>query len=93
MQRIIEIEDLNNVDLTGLKQHGFKRKRSTSTAGLDIQSEIARALDSNMFTVMASLDLSSAFDIVNIDLLKIEYAWFNVSFNAFKLKCKTLFLQ
>ena len=43
MQRIHEIEDSNNVDLTGTKQHGFKRKRSTSTAGLEIQSEIARA--------------------------------------------------
>ena len=69
MQRIIEIEDLNNVDLTGIKQHGFKRKRSTSTAGLEIQSEIARALDSNKYSIMASLDLSSAFDIVNVNLL------------------------
>ena len=69
MQRIIEIEDFNNVDLTGRKQHGFKRKRSTSTAGLELQSEIARALDSNQYTLMASLDLSSAFDIVNVDLL------------------------
>ena len=34
-----------------------------------IHSEIARALDSNMYTAMASLDLSSAFDIVNINLL------------------------
>ena len=41
MQRIIEIEDFNKVDLTGSRQHGFKRKRSTSTAGLEIQSEIA----------------------------------------------------
>ena len=66
MQRIIEIEELHNVDLTGSKQHGFKRKRSTSTAGLEIQSEISRALDTNKYTIMASLDLSSAFDIVNI---------------------------
>ena len=69
LQRIIEIEDLNGVDLTGVKQHGFKRRRSTSTAGLELQSEIARALDSNKFTLMASLDLSSAFDIVNVNLL------------------------
>ena len=69
MQRIHEIEDLNNIDLTGACQHGFKRKKSTSTAGLEIQSEIARALDTNKFTIMASLDLSSAFDIVNINLL------------------------
>ena len=33
------------------------------------QSEIARSMDSNKFTIMASLDLSSAFDIVNIELL------------------------
>ena len=24
---------------------------------------------------------------------KIEYSWFNESLNAFKLKCKTIFLQ
>ena len=53
-----------NVDLTGARQHGFNRKRSTSTAGLEIQSEITRALDSNKFTLMASLDLTSVFDIV-----------------------------
>ena len=34
-----------------------------------IQSEVARALDSNKFSIMASLDLSSAFDIVNVDIL------------------------
>ena len=69
MQRITEIEDLHKIDFTGAKQHGFKRSRSTSTAGLEIQSEIARALDTNKYTLMASLDLSSAFDIVNINLL------------------------
>ena len=58
MQQIIEIEDHHNIDLTGSKQHGFKRKRSTSTAGLEIQSEIARALESNKYSLMASLDLS-----------------------------------
>ena len=63
MQRITEIEELNNIDLTGANQHGFKRKRSTNTAGLEIQSEIAGAMDSNKYSIMASLDLSSAFDI------------------------------
>ena len=72
MQRIHEIEDSNNVDLTGAKQHGFKRKRSTSTAGLEIQSEIARALDSNKYTLMASLDLSSAFDMVILNLTQLS---------------------
>ena len=34
-----------------------------------VLTTVARALDSNKYTLMASLDLSSAFDIVNIELL------------------------
>ena len=61
-------------------EHGFKRRRSTSTAGLELQSEIARALDSNKFTLMASLDLSSAFDIVKLQKLIIIH-YYNSSEN------------
>ena len=39
------------------------------TAGLKIQSVIARALNDDEYALMASLDLSSAFDVVNVDLL------------------------
>ena len=66
MQRIYELEEINKVDLTSENQHGFKRKHSTSTAALSLQSAIATALDNNKFAIMASLDLSSAFDLVNI---------------------------
>ena len=44
-------------------------KKSTSTLALQIQSLIARALDGDNYTLMASVDLSAAFDVVNIDLL------------------------
>ena len=66
---IQEIEEEENVDITGENQHGFKRKRSTTTAGLAIQSALARALDLGEFALMANLDLSSAFDVVNVKLL------------------------
>ena len=69
LQRIQEIEEEENVDITGENQHGFKRKRSTTTAGLAIQSALARALDLGEFALMANLDLSSAFDVVNVKLL------------------------
>ena len=49
--------------------HGFKRNKSTATAGALLQSIIARAADENCFVVMASLDLSMAFDLVNTELL------------------------
>ena len=50
-------------DLTRLNQHGFKKGRSTLTSGL------AKALDHGNFVLLASLDLSSAFYVANIDLL------------------------
>ena len=60
-----------NSTLTGKHQHGFKRNKSTATAGALLQSIIARAADENCYVVMASLDLSMAFDMVNVKFLLI----------------------
>ena len=67
--RLEEIEKENGIDLTGFEQHGFKKKRSTITAGLTLQSIIAREMDMDSYVAMSSLDLSAAFDLVNLDLL------------------------
>ena len=69
LKRINEIQAENNTDITGENQHGFKQKRSTSTLSVKLQSLIARALDEDKYVLVASLDLSSAFDVVNINLL------------------------
>ena len=69
LKRIMEVQDLNNVDITGKQQHGFKKGKSTLSLGLKIQSLLARALDDDNYALMASLDLSAAFDVVNIRLL------------------------
>ena len=69
LKRILAIEKLNNADITGGNQHGFKKARSTLTLTTKLQSLIARALDEDDFVLLASLDLSAAFDVVNIDLL------------------------
>ena len=58
-----------NLDLTGKYQHGFKRNKSTATAGALLQSIIAHTADDKCFDVMASLDLSMAFDMVDTSLL------------------------
>jgi hypothetical protein len=65
----LELQLLFNINLTGDQQHGFKKHKSTATAGLLLQSIINEHLDVNEIVGMASLDLSSAFDVVNIDLL------------------------
>ena len=69
IDRMRDIERECNVDLTGKPQHGFKQKRSTATAGLTLQSILARAMDQNKYALMSSIDLSAAFDVVNIKLL------------------------
>ena len=69
LKRIQKLELLNNVDITGQNQHGFKKNKSTSTLGILLQSLVARALDEDKHCIMASVDLSSAFDVVNIKLL------------------------
>ena len=69
LQRIKDIETDQKTDLTGKSQHGFKTKHSTLTAGLQIQSLIASALDGDSYALMASLDLSAAFDVVDVQLL------------------------
>ena len=58
-----------NIDLTGKPEHGFKPKHSTTTASLLLQSLLARATDGNKYALIASLDLSAAFDVVNVGLL------------------------
>ena len=69
LKHLSKIEALQNTDITGKHQHGFKKNHSTSTLALQLQSLIARALDEDNYVAMASLDLSAAFDVVNTELL------------------------
>ena len=65
LKRIQTIELNFNVDLISKQQHG--KSKSNTTLALQLQSLIARALDNDNYLLMASLDLSTAFDVVNID--------------------------
>ena len=69
LNQIKYLETTNSLDFTGKNQHGFKKSKSTATAGLILQSLISRAADDKNYVMMASLDLSAAFDLVNIELL------------------------
>jgi hypothetical protein len=69
LNRLSDIEASNNVDLKGKNQHGFKRGRSTVTALMEIQSQIARKIDEGHYVAMGSLDLLAAFDVIDINLL------------------------
>ena len=69
LMRILDIQEQNEVDLTRQGQHGFKRNKSTSTLSAELLSMISRSLDDDEFVLVSSLDLSSAFDVVNVNLL------------------------
>jgi len=58
LARVFQIEKDNHVDLTGTKQHGFKKKRSTITAALHLQNKIAKECVRKKYVAVASLDLS-----------------------------------
>ena len=53
----------------GKYQHGFKKTEEHLNPSPAIAIPKARALDKDNYVIMASLDLSAAFDIVNTDLL------------------------
>jgi hypothetical protein len=69
LKRMLKVAEESGVDLTGEEQHGFKKNRSTVTAGLSLQHSISSALDEGHIAGCVSLDLSSAFDVVNHELL------------------------
>ena len=67
--KLQKLEKQFNIDLTSKPQHGFKPKHSTTTASLLLQTLLARSTNANKYALMASLDLSAAFDVVNVELL------------------------
>ena len=69
LNRIKSLESINGIEVGGRQQHGFTKNKSTLTAGLLLQSLIARALDEDSYVAMASIDLSAAFDMVDVGLL------------------------
>lgn len=50
-------------------QSAYKKHHSTETALLKVQSDILMAMDNNKVSILVLLDLSAAFDTVDIDIL------------------------
>jgi hypothetical protein len=49
LKRILEIQDLAKIDLTGVNQYGLKKNHSASTLSVKVQSLIVRALEDEVF--------------------------------------------
>ena len=65
-------------------QHGYKKFHSTETMLLEMYDEILLGFDKEFCTVLVMIDMSAAFDTVDIDiLLEILYNALNVRGTAF----------
>ena len=64
----MQIQILNDIDLKNNSEQSFIIYIPNS-AGLLLQSVLAKALDDVIIALMAYLDLNSAFNVVNVRLL------------------------
>ena len=62
-------EYLNKNNLKGNFQSAYKRKHSTETALVKVQSDLLNAADEGKLSLLALLDLSSAFDTIDHRIL------------------------
>jgi hypothetical protein len=67
LQRILETA--NSDTLFTNQQHGFRKGKSTITAVIKLQRIISTHMYMDEYVAVASLDLSAAFDVVNVELL------------------------
>ena len=54
-------------------QSAYKTEHSTETALIKISSDILSSIDKGQCTILASLDLSAAFDTVDHTISSIDY--------------------
>ena len=60
------------------KQFGFRRKHSTSHATAYLSSKLYSNLDNSEKSVCVFMDLSKAFDTINIDILTEKLSHYGV---------------
>ena len=59
-------------------QSAYKSSHSTETAIIKITNDIITSIDRGQCTILASLDLSAAFDTVDHDISSKDYSWYMV---------------
>jgi len=55
-------------EIDSVSQHGFRSHHSTTTAALEVQHYLSKSLDSGYHTAIYSVDLSAAFDLVDVNV-------------------------
>lgn len=78
------INYLENENILPPTQSGFRKKRSTATALLDVVDNMLLAQDQGMGTILVLLDFSRAFDAINIPLLLSKLSFYGFDMDTVK---------
>ncbi|KAJ3666833.1 hypothetical protein Zmor_002263 [Zophobas morio] len=70
---------MNEFNILPLYQSGFRRNYSTCSALLNITSDIATAFDDSQLCILTLLDYSTAFDMVNYQLLLAKLRYYGLA--------------
>ena len=85
VERAAHIQLYNHLDSNGLlhvKQFDFRRKRSTSSALLQISDDIQQNMEDGLVTGVVFLDLKKAFDTLNHRVLLLKLRALGVDHSA-----------
>ena len=101
LERIMYNRLLNYLDLHKIltdKQYGFREKRSTSLALIDLIDKLSEEIDNKKFSVGIFIDLSKAFDTVDHQILLDKLYMYGVRGHVYKwfesyLKNRMQFVQ
>ena len=68
-------DNLNLNNLHDINQSTYRSNHSTETALLRVQNYITEALDRKRAMVLVMLDLSSAFDVIDHDIMLMRFRY------------------
>uniref|UniRef100_A0A8C6LXF7 Reverse transcriptase domain-containing protein n=1 Tax=Nothobranchius furzeri TaxID=105023 RepID=A0A8C6LXF7_NOTFU len=77
------LKHLNEIQVMDICQSGFRQQHSTENAHVRVFNDIFLALDSGFHVVLVLLDLSTAFDTIDHDILITRlHTWAGISCSA-----------
>jgi len=82
---ILKLKSIDTDILFGQNQHAYRNVSSTSTACLTIQDYIATNLDKKQIVLLYSIDLTSAFDLLQLSILVKNLLQLNVKKGLIKV--------
>ena len=76
-KRVVKFLDKHSI--LSEHQYGFRKKRSTNLAIMELITKISKAIDDKEYTMGVFLDLSKAFDTVNHNILLYKLEHFGIT--------------